>query len=344
MQGFATIGLVAVVVFGSTACSDGSDSAELETPREQVAAFEQTTTVATSTTVRLDGGPVPEFVRVDTNLGNNGQTFEIYFILQDANDNPLQSVHGANLELIISDLRGNELYEADVVMRNRDLSTWTYTSFGNSVDEAGFYIPIPIGNIERSLSGSHGTVGWYLDFGSGLAWDYETETALLPTASEAEQAAADNEAFLKSATEFSDDFSRENAAVVIDTVFERGWVVEPKRAGCYELFDTFGNAKPGIRVDLEVGNASLDVETFNMDALLETPSGFLVEESYDSSLFLMDIPGNKPDNPKRYKGFYFFEGLDCVAGEYRFMLSEYSKTHMDISFDLPSVSGRTAER
>jgi hypothetical protein len=290
--------------------------------------------VATSTTAGLDKGPVPETVSIETQLGDNGRTFEVYVALSDVNGNPLRSVHGANLELTLSDLRGNELYKDEFVLRSWDFTTWSKTQLGNKTDKAGFMIEIPTADIERSLNGSRGKIGYRLDFGTGAYWDYEDDTGNLPEASKAEQAAADDKAFLKSATEFSEDFARDNVAIVVNMVLEKGWFVVPKRAGCYELFDSRGNIEPGIRVDLEIGNTSNDVDTFYMDGLLQIPNGSPVEASYKSTLRGMTVPGFQSGKDEWFEGYFFFEDVTCVTGEYRFFLSDYTGTHMDITFDL----------
>lgn len=328
------LALVAIAVIGAVTITNRDSKPSTGLDMSPAAIKDRVDAVATSTTAGLDKGPVPELVQIKTQLGDNGRTFEVYVALSDVNGNPLTSVHGANLELTLSDLRGNELYKDEFVLRSRDFTTWTKTQFGNKEDQAGFTLEIPTADIERSLTGSRGKIGYRLDFGTGAYWDYEDDTGNLPEASKAEQAAADDKDFLKSATEFSEDFARDNVAIVVNTVLEKGWFVVPKRAGCYELFDSRGNIEPGIRVDLEIGNGSNDVDTFYMDGLLQISNGLSVEASYKSTLRGMTVPGFQSGKAEFFEGYFFFEDVTCVIGEYRFMLSDYTGTHMDITFDL----------
>jgi len=330
------LALIAIAVIGAVAITNRDSKPSTGLDMSPAAIKDRVDAVATSTTAGLDKGPVPETVSIETQLGDNGRTFEVYVALSDVNGNPLRSVHGANLELTLSDLRGNELYKDEFVLRSRDFTTWIKTQFGNKTDKAGFKIEIPTADIERSLTGSRGTIGYHLDFGTGVYWDYEDDTGDLPEASEAEQGAADIKAFLKSATEFSQDFAKDNLAIVRDPFGrEKGWFVIPKRAGCYELFDSRGNIEPGIRVDLELSNLSKDVESFYMDGLLQISNGLPIEASYQSTLRGMTVPGDQDkDGGEWFEGYFFFEDVACDAAEYRFMFSDHTGTHMDITFDL----------
>jgi|APSaa5957512535_1039671.scaffolds.fasta_scaffold50638_2 hypothetical protein len=330
------LALIAIAVISAVTITNRDSNPSTGLDMSPAAIKDRVDAVATSTTAGLDKGLVPEFAQVDTYLGDNGRTLEVYLALSDVNDNPLRSVHGANLELTLSDLRGNELYKDEFVLRSRDFTTWTWSQFGNKTDKAGFKIEIPTADIERSLTGSRGTIGYHLDFGTGVYWDYEDDTGDLPEASEAEQGAADIRAFLKSATEFSQDFAKDNLAIVRDPFGrEKGWFVIPKRAGCYELFDSRGNIEPGIRVDLEISNLSKDVESFYMDGLLQISNGLPIEASYQSTLRGMTVPGDQDkDGGEWFEGYFFFEDVACDAAEYRFMFSDHTGTHMDISFYL----------
>ncbi len=172
-------------------------------------------------------------------------------------------------------------------------------------------------DIDRSLTGSTGKVTIYLDYGSTY-FDYEFETNDLPEATEAMKTAASFDRY----SETSVDLSQVN-------LLSRNWQLTPLKAGCYTEFGSYGRSEEGVRVDFEIKNLESKIRSFYDDALLRTPDGFTVEPDYSSTLRgLEPIPGLTE------KGYLFFEDLDCLTGDYRIVLSNYSGVYHDEVFTL----------
>ena len=219
------------------------------------------------------------------------------------------------LVLTLLDPLDEELYQQEFELDRRDLMTWTTRSSG--AQHVGYWLDVPMTEIQRSFTGAVGVVHIDLDYGDWY-FDYDFETNDLPEATDAEKSAAALERFSETSVDLSQI-----------TVATTRWLLTPLKAGCYTEFGSYGNTTDGIRIDFEISNLDDSIETYYDDMLLRTPGNFTVEPDYSSTLRGLDvIPGISE------RGFIFFADLDCVSGEYRVVASTYQGMYLDEVFTL----------
>jgi hypothetical protein len=250
-----------------------------------------------------------------TQDGDSGSTMEVYIGLQNSTGDPIYSSKPAELSLTFVDASENELFSDNWDLTNSHLSSWTKTASGQKFK--GFLIEIPMDSIDRSFTGSYGTLAIYLDYGSWY-FEYDIDVSNLPEATDAEQEAFSFEQFMENSVPLSRVKTR-----------SRDWRVTPLNAGCFTKMGNYGSIETGVRVDIELENTDNTINTFYDDSLLVIPGGATVDRAYDSTAVGADlIPGTT------FNGYLFFEDLDCTAGTYRFVMSNWNGMYIDEEFTL----------
>jgi len=134
------------------------------------------------------------------------------------------------------------------------------------------------------------------------------------------------------------DWDLDKLLFVEDHHIEGTWFIAPQVATCAEITESNGTVHRGIVVSLKIANATTKVETFYFKALLETPSGRTIHASrlWSTIKNKTVVPGSLM-RPELSEGMYFFYlyNDDCVVGDYRFMLTGYYETFLNIVFKLP---------
>jgi len=133
-----------------------------------------------------------------------------------------------------------------------------------------------------------------------------------------------------------EDNSSDEFWFIMNRLIEATWFIAPQVATCVEITESNGTFHRGIAVRLKVANATINVETFNMTGLLKTPNRLSHDASaLWSTLWGKSLPPGSIHRPEVVEGIYFFNHIDCVAGNYQFMLTGHTKTHLNFVFTLP---------
>lgn len=272
-----------------------------------------TSTTTSTTTTEPKQAKTPEFAGIEMQDNNSGD-FEIFVKVWDEDMEPIDEVADATIEVWIRDEVKEELFRETYSLSGTDLGRWTRTISGEEF--SAYKIIVPARRVERSLSGSSGTIEARLAYPYGI-FEISDDVRNLPEASEAEKTAASSASFSDSAIPLE-----------VAEVSTRRWRVQPLRAGCYRHFGKY-DVKNGVRVDVQVASRENSINTFFDDALLQTPEGLTIEPDYESPARGLDvIPGDVVE------GFFMFIDIPCQPGTYRFVMSDYRSLYLDINFEL----------
>ena len=285
------------------------------TTTTQAPATTTTTTQAPVTTTSRPYVPNPSFLTVQDYNDSINDSLAIYFALTDSSNEPVAKSPDASLVVELHDAAWTSLYEGSWDFQSSDRREWV-TSAG--VKETGFTIEIPFSEIPRSLTGSSGFIKYRLTFVDGTYFDHYISTTILPAASESEKDAAALEGYLKGVVEMSGVHAATSA-----------WQLAPTQAGCFTHYGTWGTPEHGVRVDFEIINRRESIRSWYDDALLIVPTGLTVEPDYSSPMTGLDVLPNVATD-----SYLFFKDLDCVAGTYRIVVSNYQEVFLDEAFTL----------
>ena len=265
--------------------------------------------------------PLPEFASLAVQESQDpiSSSLEIYIALLDEQHVAVASSPRPRIDVVITDLDGQELYSGNFRPSSSDFKTWTRSLTGER--QRGYIVEVPKSEIERSTVGSNGAVRVRVDF-DNIYFDLEATTRHLPEVSQPEKDARAFEQFVENAVILSGNSVQANR-----------WTITATRAGCFTVNDQFGDVTSGIRIDLTILNTDDSIRSFYETTLLQLPSGITIEPSFNST-----IRGKSTIPDVEERGYLFFEDLDCVQGDYRLVMSGFDGVYLDETFTLIPLS------
>ena len=252
--------------------------------------------------------PIPndvEWVQGSSQDSSDQSEIEFYIKMMDVDKARVQYVPGANFEISIADINGDEVYDRTFVRISSQSSGWSTIATGEQ--HVGYVISVKKSDIQRSYVSSNGFATINIVFPDSIFSGLEVSVSGLPEASEAEKTARSNELF-----------ESQSIAMSGNSYNADGWRVTPKFSGCHEGFNSYGGSLNGIRVDLSIQNLENTLNSFNDDGNLLLPSGLIVDHNYDSSISGLQLLPNSEGT-----GSFIFENVECIQGTYTLIMSDW---------------------